>query len=183
MTIFVVQGERTFYNDEVHYSIPRAAKVVSREVYEELLKAQSDYKILDFDVFPPSIRERPKTWPSSLELQVLIDEQVAAIYANWSRFEKEYLSRENAARQYKDAGYQGDATIWIKSYADSAGLTCTEAADLIIQQAEQQRLDQEALAVLRMRKHELDIVDGAARYERYQSLVREIELIASPEAK
>jgi len=30
----------------------------------------------------------------------------------------------------------------------------------IIQQAEQQRLDQEALAVLCMRKHELDIADG-----------------------
>ncbi|WP_313047688.1 hypothetical protein [Pseudomonas soli] len=183
MSIFVVKGERTFYNDEVHRRIPSGAIKISHEFYEKLLQAQSEYKILDFSVCPPEILERDAEWPSVADLQAFIDDQIASIYANWSRFEKEHLSRENAARQYKGAGYQGDAGIWIKSYADSAGLSCTEAADLIIQQAEQQRMDQEALAVLRMRKHELDIADGEARFERYQSLVREIELITSPEAK
>ncbi|MCU7238891.1 MULTISPECIES: hypothetical protein [Pseudomonas] len=179
MSIFVVKGERTFYNDDVHKRIPSGAIKISQEFYEKLLQAQSEYKTLDFSVCPPEILERDAEWPSVADLQAFIDDQVASIYANWSRFEKEHLSRENAARQYKDAGYQGDAGIWIKSYADSAGLTCTEAADLIIQQAEQQRLDQEALAVLRMRKHELDIVDGAARFERYQLLAEEIAQIGS----
>ncbi|MBS9759724.1 hypothetical protein [Pseudomonas mosselii] len=183
MSIFVVKGERTFYNDEVHQNIPESGKKISDELYGQLLQAQSDYKNLDFSVFPPAILERDKVWPAFTELQRLIDDQVAIIYANWSRFEKEHLARENAARQYRNAGYQSDAGIWIKSYADSAGLSCTEAADLIIQQAEQQRMDQEALAVLRMRKHELDIADGEARFERYQSLVREIELITSSKAK
>ncbi|NIF16144.1 hypothetical protein [Pantoea sp. Cy-639] len=183
MSIFVVRGERTFYNDEVHRCIPESAKAIPDELYKQLLQAQSDYKILDFSVFPPTILDRVKKWPDVTELQGLIDDQVASIYSRWSRFEKEYLARENAAREYKSAQYQGDVNIWVKHYADSAGLTCSEAADLIIQQAEQQRMAQEALAVLRMRKYELDIADGETRFEHYQSLVREIELVASPEMK
>lgn len=183
MSIFVVKGERTFNNDDVHLHIPPDAEEISQELYDALLQAQSEYKILDFSVFPPAILEREIEWPSASDLQVLIDDQVAAIYANWSRFEKEYLSLERAARQYKDANYQGGVSVLITRYADSAGLSCTEAVDQIIQQAEQQHMKQETLAVLRMRKHELDIVDGEARFERYQSLTREIELIANPETK
>ncbi|MDR2306130.1 MAG: hypothetical protein LBE53_02880 [Paucimonas sp.] len=183
MSIFVVKGERTFYNDELHQCIPKSAREIPEKLYEQLLQAQSDYKILDFSVFPPVVLERARTWPTVTELQSLIDDQVAAIYAHWSRFEKENLARENAAREYKSAEYQGDLSIWVKRYAESAGLTYSAAADLIIQQAEQQRMAQETLAVLRMRKCELDIADGETRFEHYQSLVREIELVASPEMK
>lgn len=181
MTIFVVPGERTFYNDEVHRNIPKAAKAVSQPLYEQLLQAQSEYKLLDFDVFPPAVRDRQQAWPSALELQALIDDQAAVIYANWNRFEKEHLSRENAAQQYKDAGFKGEVSIWIKNYADPLGMTYTEAADLILRQAKQQRIAQESLAALRMRKHELDTLEGEARYQRYQELVDEIGKLAAPD--
>lgn len=52
MSIFVVKGERTFYNDEVHRRIPSGAIKISHEFYEKLLQAQSEYKILDFSVCP-----------------------------------------------------------------------------------------------------------------------------------
>lgn len=182
MTIFVVTGERTFYNDEVHRNIPEEAKPLTQECYEQLLQAQSDYKLLDFDVFPPAIKDRQNVWPAASELQALLDDKVAAVYAQWSRFEREHLLRESAARLFKDFGYEGDVSVWIKSYADSTGLTNIEATDLILKRAQQQKSLQESLATLRMRKHELDALDDEARYQRYQALMTEVDILVGADA-
>lgn len=181
MAIFVVKGERAFYNDEIHHVIPDVAQEISSEIYDQLLRAQADCKGLDFEIYPPVIVERQAQWPTVPELQAAIDDKVAAIYAEWSRFEKELQSRESAARQLKDAGFEGEVSAWIKSYADPLGLSYVEAVDVILKQADDQRSTQEALASLRMRKYELGDLGDEARYKRYLSLVAEIDELIEPE--
>nr|WP_314617734.1 hypothetical protein [uncultured Pseudomonas sp.] len=179
MTIFVVKGERAFYDDTVHPNIPNGAKAISQTLYEQLLQAQSDCRLLDFDVYPPGIKDRLKVWPAASELQSLIDDRAATVYAGWSRFEKEHEARELAAQRYKDNDFVGEVSIWIKSYADPSGLDYTEAATLILQQAQAQRAAREALAVLRMRKLELNALEGEQCYQRYLSLMEEINRLAA----
>lgn len=178
MTIFVVLGERAFYNDEVHQTIPGAAKAISQADYEALLTAQSCCRLLDFNVFPPAVRERPEEWPSSSALQSLIDDSAAELYAKWSRFEQEFQARERAALQYQDDAYQGEASIWIKSFADPSGLDYIEATLLILRRAQEQREAQEALAVLRMRKLELNALEGKQCYQHYLTLMDGIGKLA-----
>src|SRR6185312_894209 len=47
------------------------------------------------------------------ELMAKIDALVAEIYSNWTRFQQEYLLREQAATTYAANGYQGDPGIWV----------------------------------------------------------------------
>ena len=84
-----------------------------------------------------------------------IDNKAAAIYQNWTRFELEYNARKAAAKAYKDAGYKGDVSTYIASFAIPAGLDNKAAADLILVQAAGLQKLQDHLAALRMRKYEL----------------------------
>ncbi|WP_153446922.1 hypothetical protein [Vibrio algicola] len=84
-----------------------------------------------------------------------IDNKAATISLYWSRFAEEYVEREKAANEYKAAGYTGDVSIYVTSFADSAGLDYQTATDLILTQAEGLRALQAQLAVERMRKYEL----------------------------
>jgi hypothetical protein len=84
-----------------------------------------------------------------------IDAKVAAIYSTWMRFQAEYEAREAAAQAFKDAGYTGDAGIWVTGFAAAAGLTAQAAADRILVQSVSLRGALEGLGALRMRKYEL----------------------------
>lgn len=178
MTIFVVTGERAFYNDTVHLNIPETAKPLPHATYEALLQAQTECRQLDFDVYPPAIKDRHNEVFEVHALQALIDDRAAQVYAVWSRFEKETEAREAAARSYRDNEFQGEASVWITSYADSAGLNYIDAALSILKHAQQRHAAQEALAVLRMRKYELTSLEGEHCYQQYRRLMEDIDKIS-----
>lgn len=84
-----------------------------------------------------------------------IDNAAAAVASFWARFTTEYEESEKAAIEYKAAGYDGDASVFITSYADAAGVTYQQATDAILQQADGLRSLQASLRVERMRKYAL----------------------------
>lgn len=84
-----------------------------------------------------------------------IDNTAAAVTSHWTRFTTEYEESEKAAIEYKAAGYAGDASVFITSYADAAGVTYQQATDTILQQADGLRSLQSALRAERMRKYAL----------------------------
>lgn len=84
-----------------------------------------------------------------------IDNAAAAVASFWARFTTEYEESEKAAIEYKTAGYDGDASVFITSYADAAGVTYQQATDTILQQADGLRSLQASLRAERMRKYEL----------------------------
>lgn len=85
-----------------------------------------------------------------------IDSEAARIYNIWTRFESEYVVREAAANEYKNANYEGDASSFITSVATSMNISLIDATELILQQSQLLRASQEQLAAQRMRKYELN---------------------------
>ncbi len=95
---------------------------------------------------------------TKIKLPILInsiDTTAATITTKWTRFSEEYAEREKAALEFKAADYKGEASIYITSFSDAAGITNQQATDLILSQAESLRSAQAALGVQRMRKYEL----------------------------
>ncbi|MFP4772055.1 hypothetical protein [Pasteurella multocida] len=84
-----------------------------------------------------------------------IDDTAANISSKWTRFAEEYKERESAATAFKEAGFTGEVSIYISSFATVAGLDNKSATLLILKQAQGLRTLQEQLAVQRMRKYEL----------------------------
>lgn len=95
-----------------------------------------------------------------------IDSAVAAVYAQYTRFEVEYLEREKQALAYKAAGYTGEMPQQVAAFATPANKTSKQAADIILTQAAALRGALAQLGVLRMRKFE---VLQAATVEEAQS--------------
>ena len=89
------------------------------------------------------------------ELAKSIDSAVAALYAQYTRFEVEYLEREKQALAYKAAGYTGEMPQQVAAFATPANKTGKQAADIILMQAAQLRGALAQLGVLRMRKFEV----------------------------
>lgn len=84
-----------------------------------------------------------------------IDDKATAIYNHWTRFADEYRARKEAAETYKAAGYQGEVSKYITSFAVPAGIDNKTATDLILQQAAGLQRLQDELAAQRMRKYEI----------------------------
>ncbi len=89
----------------------------------------------------------------------MIDNTAAHVTSKWTRFTTEYEESEKAAIEYKAAGYEGDVSIFITSYADAAGVSYQEATDTILIQADGLRNLQAQLRAQRMRKYELKAAD------------------------
>jgi hypothetical protein len=130
------------------------------ECTAEQVGAIYSYRV-DLTAAPAIVEIDPATVLANLKASLSsdIDLKVAAIYATWTRFQQEYLMREQAAQAFKDAGYQGDPGPWVSAFATSAGKTNQQAADLILVQATNLNAALVALGSLRMRKYE---VIGAA---------------------
>lgn len=107
-----------------------------------------------------------------------IDDRVATVIEKWTRFKEGYAKREAAARAYKLAGYTGDATRWITSFASNADKTNQQAADIIIGQADGLNLALEDLEDLRMQKYKILLAneETVIRTE-HQRIMSEIDVI------
>ena len=81
-----------------------------------------------------------------------IDDTAEAVYKIASRFSDEYKAREAAAIAYKAAGYKGDVSSYISSFAQSAAVSNQQATDTIVAQSAAFRGAQEMLGALRMKK-------------------------------
>jgi hypothetical protein len=114
------------------------------------------------------------------DLSAQIDNLVATVYQNWTRFAQEYINRQTAAQAYANAGFTGTPGIWITSFSDAAGLTAKQGAQLILQQANGLNSALAALAAQRMRKYEIasqrTVVDAQ---NTYNSIVQDIMSIAA----
>jgi len=175
MPIYASPSARAFY-DSID-NLPDDAIEISDDLYRELMDGQRT-QLLDWTVFPPALKSRAVALTAD-QLVAKIDARVAEIYATWSRFDSEDNLRQIAAQKFQDAGYEGEVSVWISSYARAAGLTDREATDLILQQAEQKVRAQEQLAELRLRKYELSAVAAADRTARYNEIMALIEEIAA----
>lgn len=113
------------------------------------------------------------------QLVTSVDDHIAAIYARWTRFESEYDVREDAARAFIAGGCQGDPGIWVTSYSESAGLSTSVAAELIIEQASTLHAAREQLAALRMSKYLITRATTAASAQAaYDDIISQANIIA-----
>lgn len=196
MPIFYKDG---FYQDE---SAPEGAVSVNEDDYISLLEGQAQGRQImpNPNGYPILVEPRPSKyhtwngseWVISLEQQAqvkaqiqqqlitAIDDKAASIYSVWTRFEQEYTARENAAKDFKAANYQGDVSRFIADFATKAGIDNKTAADLILVQAEGLRKLLVELANQRMRKYELK-KEGLSEDEMqtiYDDIIKQMEKLA-----
>lgn len=118
--------------------------------------------------------------PSAQTLADAIDSQVAAVYSNWTRFQQEYLMRQQAAQAFKDSSYAGDPGVWVTAFATSAGLTNQQAADLILAQSVSLNAALATLGALRMRKYEvINAASPEAAKAAYDDITAKINAVAA----
>ena len=108
-----------------------------------------------------------------------INNLVDEAYRHVTRFQPEYLLREQQARDYKAGGCKGDVPEQVAAFAKPAGKTACEATDIIIAQADNLRMVMGKLGALRMRKFELKGLKTASEVEkRTAEILAEIKPIA-----
>ena len=112
---------------------------------------------------PPYCRWQPETRTVSepdidalhADAGRMIDEAAANVYGRFTRFDQEYVVREEQALAYKAAGYAGKVPRQVTAFAVPAGIEPRQAADTILQQAAMLHGAIEQLGELRMRKYEV----------------------------
>nr|WP_243646020.1 tail fiber assembly protein [Volucribacter psittacicida] len=198
MKVFYKNG---FYLQGIH-SIPESAVEISKEIYDELMKGQSQGKtiIADENGSPILIEPQPspchilkgsewvidenkqQAYLASLRQQLSndIDNKAADISTYWTRFINEYQEREAAALAFKQADYQGEPSVYITSFSSVAGLDNQAAVELILKQAAELRSLQEQLAIQRMRKYELknEALDESQLQAIYQDIINKMNELA-----
>ena len=162
--------EKTIYNTQDCRQSKTVEKLGTIEDGWTLLKPLTQFDEWIDDAWVTNEQaQRDSTLVSSISA---IDNKAGVISAYWLRFAEEYKERESAALAYKAAGYTGDVSIYISSFAQPAGLATQTATDLILQQAEGLRSLQSQLSVERMRKYELN--NESLSIEDIESLTAEI---------
>ena len=112
---------------------------------------------------PPYCRWQPETRtvsePDIASLHAdaanMIDDAAAQVYGRFTRFDQEYVVREEQALAYRAAGYAGEVPRQVAAFAAPAGLPAQQAADTILSQSAMLRGVIEELGELRMRKYEV----------------------------
>jgi len=152
----------------------------SNGVFDQL---RSEAIISMTPVFDPASVPTPPPMPEDQRRANMIynvDMRVAEVTGTFTRFQMEYESREKAAMAYRDAGYNGDPTLWITAFADAAGMDYRSATDLILQQASVLRDAVMQLGAARMNKYKIQSApDIETALAEYNSIMAEIERIAS----
>lgn len=201
MTLYYSQSNGGFYDSAIHSRLPEDAVEISHEQHTALLAGQSNGQVImpGKDGKPVLASKAPshlhqwngKEWvldkaAASQLLAESIDKGTDAInnlvdeaYRHVTRFQPEYLLREQQARDYKAGGCKGEAPLQVAAFAKPAGKTACEATDIIIAQADNLRMVMGKLGALRMRKFELKGLKTAAEVEkRTAEILAEIKPIA-----
>lgn len=135
-----------------------------------------------------SVGNQPTTAPSVLPVPVptvpqmvfLVDDAVAAVYSNWTRFQQEYLSRQEAAQSFKDANYQGTPSVWVTAFATAVGISNQAATDMILAQSVSLNVALQTLGALRMRKYEISTAkDFPTAQAAFTDIISKIKQVAS----
>ena len=201
MTIYYSKTNQAFYDSAIHSRLPEDAVEISHEQHAALLAGQSsgqvimpgkDGKPVLAPLAPSHLHQwNGKEWmldkaAASQLLAEAIDKGTDAInnlvdeaYRHVTRFQPEYLLREQQARDYKAGGCKGEAPMQVAAFAKPAGKTACEATDIIIAQADNLRMVMGKLGALRMRKFELKGLKTAAEVDkRTAEILAEIKPIA-----
>lgn len=201
MTIFYSKTNQAFYDNQIHTALPEDAVEITAAYHATLLAGQAQGKTImpGKDGKPVLTLPAPshlhqwngKEWvldkaAASQLLAEAIDQGTDAInnlvdeaYRHVTRFQPEYLLREQQARDYKAGGCKGEAPMQVAAFAKPAGKTACEATDIIIAQADNLRMVMGKLGALRMRKFELKGLKTAAEVEkRTAEILAEIKPIA-----
>ena len=201
MTIFYSKKTGGFYDNQIHTALPEDAVEITAEYHAALLAGQAQGKTImpGKDGKPVLATTAPshlhqwngKEWvldkaAASQLLAEAIDQGTKAIndlvdeaYRHVTRFQPEYLLREQQARDYKAGGCKGEAPLQVAAFAKPAGKTACEATDIIIAQADNLRMVMGKLGALRMRKFELKGLKTAAEVDkRTAEILAEIRPIA-----
>lgn len=126
---------------------------------------------------PPVFVLPPLTVP---QMMGRVDDAVAQVYSNWTRFQQEYLLRQDAAQAFKDANYSGDPGIWVTAFATAAGLSYQAATDTILSQGSNLNTALETLGALRMQKYNIQkAADLPSATTVYNNLITQIKAVAS----
>ncbi len=190
-----------FYDTTIHTTWPEDVVEITAEYHATLLAGQAQGKTImpGKDGKPLLTAPAPshlhqwngKEWvldkaAASQLLAESIDNGTKAIndlvdeaYRHVTRFQPEYLLREQQARDYKAGGCKGEAPMQVAAFAKPAGKTACEATDIIIAQSDNLRMVMGKLGALRMRKFELKGLKTAAEVEkRTAEILAEIKPIA-----
>lgn len=201
MTIFYSKTTGGFYDNQIHNVLPEDAVEITAEYHATLLAGQAqgktimpgkDGKPVLAPLAPSHLHQwNGKEWvldkaAASQLLAESIDKGTDAInnmvdgaYRHVTRFQPEYLLREQQARDYKAGGCKGEAPEQVAAFAKPAGKTACEATDIIIAQADNLRMVMGKLGALRMRKFELKGLKTAAEVDkRAAEILAEIKPIA-----
>lgn len=100
-------------------------------------------------VIPLTDAEQRAVWVAD------VDNRIADMLTKFTRFQMGYSKRLEAAEAFKAAGYVGDPTIWITSFADAAGVTNQQSADSVLAKAAEYDLGLEQLEAIRMDKYRI----------------------------
>ena len=201
MTIFYSKANQAFYDNQIHTALPEDAVEITAAYHATLLAGQAqgktimpgkDGKPVLAPLAPSHLHQwNGKEWmldkaAASQLLAEAIDQGTDAInnlvdkaYRHVTRFQPEYLLREQQARDYKAGGCKGEAPMQVAAFAKPAGKTACEATDIIIAQADNLRMVMGKLGALRMRKFELKGLKTAAEVDkRTAEILAEIKPIA-----
>lgn len=150
-------------------------------MWDILRQLETGFVVID-DV-PQNVEQEPtiKTFPEiKIDLVNKIDDYISNIYNKFTRFALEYENREAAARAFKAANYEGEASLWVTAFATNAGVSVPLAADIIIEQSDQLRGALVQLGAIRMRKYGINTaVNEVAATELYDDIIASANLVAS----
>lgn len=170
---FKLKGTDSFANTEsVIFDIPLHVVQIAQEYTDEelhemcvgLCEAEGCYAHIDMKLInkrtplyqAPSGPSNTLTDAEKKAIWVTqIDNTIASVYNQFTRFQMEYELRENAALAYRAGGYTGEPTVWIKSFADNTSITYKQCTDLVLSQAAKLRGAVALLGQLRMDKYKV----------------------------
>ncbi len=150
--------DKTIYNKEKPTESKQVEKLGDVEQGWTLKKPPTPYHTFNAALDDWELTEQAQATQRADVIQrsiTSIDSTAAEVTSYWTRFTTEYEESEKAAIEYKAAGYEGDASVFITSYADAAGVTYQQATDTILQQTDGLRSLQASLRAERMRKYAL----------------------------
>ncbi|MGF6139026.1 hypothetical protein [Pseudomonas laurylsulfatiphila] len=178
--IYASRSKQGFLDPSICELMPEDAVEITDEKHNELRDGQSGKRInFDTESGIPELVDLEVVYLTGHELAEKVNGEVAQVYSTWTRFEAEYVFRENAANAYKAANYTGTASVWITAFATAAGLSARIACDLILSQAVGLRAAQESLGALRMRKYELLPLAEQEALDKYNEIHGAIQQVVS----